>query len=205
MNLTYVTSNYGKYIRAKERFEKKSVSVGCFNIELDEPEVNDIRFISKAKAKQAYELVKSPVFVTDNGFYIENYPGFPGYPGAFAKRSGISSDVDNLLEVMKDVDDRSCYFLECLTYYDGENYEQFFGKSSGVLAYERRGAESEKAMSNLWQVFIPDNYTKTLAEMTDEERLNRNDNRTSAIDDFLDWYRKKYVKYETRSRKIIKC
>lgn len=90
---------------------------------------------------------------------------------------------------MKNVSDRSCYFLDCLTFFDGNNYYQFFGISKGTLSNELRGHENKIAKSNLWYVFVPDNCTKTLAEMSDEERNNRLDNRTSATDEFIKWYK----------------
>lgn len=191
-NLTYVTGNYGKYISVKEKFEKLGIEIGYFKCDIKEPEVNDIELISKEKAKQAYQTLKKPVFVADTGFYIEDYPDNPGYPGAFVKRSGISTNIDKLLLVMENTTNRSCFFLDCLTFYDGNNYYQFYGVNRGSLTYDIRGKEIKKAKSNLWYVFMPNNCSKTLAEMTDEERENRKDNRTSATDEFIDWYRKVY-------------
>ena len=187
-NLTYITGNYGKYISVKEKFENAGITIDYCNCDLDEPDVNDIEYISKEKAKEAYEKLNRPVFVADSGFYIENYPNNPGYPGAFVKRSGVSSNVKELLETMKDVTDRKCYFMDCLTYYDGVEYYQFYGISKGSLSYELKGHENKKAKSNLWYVFVPDNCNKTLAEMSDEERNNRPDNRTSATAEFIKWY-----------------
>lgn len=193
-NLTYVTGNYGKYISVKEKFEAKEITIDYYKCDLNEPDKNDIELISREKAKQAFDLIGKPVFVIDSGFYIESYPSCAGYPGAFVKRSGISSHVLELLETMKDVYNRRCYFLDCLTFYDGSQYYQFLGMSKGTLAYELRGKNIEKAKSNLWYVFIPDNCTKTLAEMTDLERNNRPDNRTSATDEFIRWYQLDYKK-----------
>lgn len=197
-NLTYVTGNYGKYVAVKDAFSKSGIDIHFFSCDLDEANVNDIEFISKGKAQEAFEIVKSPVIVADCGFYIENYPGNPGYPGAFVKRSGVSSDIDKLLEIMKDVDNRGCYFLDCLTFYDGTSFEQFFGKSHGSLAKCKKGNAIKKAKSNLWYVFVPDNCDKTLAEMTDEERDNRPDNRTSATLEFIKWYKEK------KNEKVLK-
>lgn len=192
--LTYVTGNYGKYIGVKEKFENYDIEIDYFTCDLDEPNINDIEYISKEKAKQAYELLNSPVFVSDCGFYIEGYPNNPGYPGALVKRSGISSDIDNLLLTMKNITNRNCYFLDCITFYDGINYYQFIGKSTGQIAYEKKGNNLKKAKSNLWYVFIPTNHTKTLAQMTDDERKNRDDNRVSATMEFIDWYVNVYSK-----------
>lgn len=192
-NLTYVTGNYGKYISVKEKFENNNIVIEYFDCNLDESEVNDIKYISKEKAKKAFEMLNKPVFVADTGFYIEDYPGNPGYPGAFVKRSGISSDIASLLELMKDVDNRKCYFLDCLTFYDGSEYYQFFGVSKGSLANEKRGNTLKRAKSNLWYIFIPNNCDKTLAEMNDYERNNRSDDRTSATDEFITWYKENYI------------
>lgn len=198
MDLTYVTSNYGKYISVKEYFEKENINIKFQNLDLEEPNINDIKYISKHKAKKAYDIVKKPVFVADTGFYIEDYPDNPGYPGAFVKRSGISTDINKLLDIMKNVKNRNCYFIDCLTFYDGNNYFQFYGMSKGTLSYEKRGEDLKKAKSNLWYVFIPSNSNKTLAEMTDYERKHRNDNSTSATVEFIKWYKVNYLLDELR-------
>lgn len=193
-NLTYVTGNYGKYISVKEKTEKAGFTIEYYKCDLDEPNINDIKFISQEKARQAYEILKKPLFVADSGFFIEDYPNNPGYPGAFVKRSNVSSNISELLETMKNVSNRSCYFLDCLTFYDGNEFYQFWGISKGTLAKEIRGDQIKKAKSNLWYVFIPNNRDKTLAEMSDEERCNRPDNSTSATDAFISWYQEKYQK-----------
>lgn len=189
--ITYVTGNYGKYIAVKEKFEKENIDINFYKYDIKEIDINDIKLISKDKAKKAYDLVKGEVFVADTGFFINNYPSNPGYPGAYVKRSGVSSKIDELLEVMKDVDDRSCYFLDCLTYYDGDKYYQFFGKSEGTLSRTIKGLDKEEAKSNLWKVFIPKNETKTLSEMTKEELDNRKDNHTSATVEFINFIKRR--------------
>ena len=47
--------------------------------------------------------------------------------------------------------------------------------------------------SALWYVFQPKDSVKTLAEMTDEERINRKDGRISAKEQFIEWYKKNYL------------
>lgn len=199
-NLTYITGNYGKYVSVKEKFENARIKIDYFKCDLEEPDINDIEFISKEKARQAFEILGTPVFVADSGFYIEDYPGNPRYPGAFVKRSGISSNIVELLETMKQTQNRNCFFLDCLTFFDGKDYFQFFGVNKGTLSHEIRGEQNKRAKSNLWFVFIPMNCSKTLAEMSDEERNNRPDNRTSATDEFIEWYISNYK----NSKRLIK-
>lgn len=198
MAITYVTGNYGKYISVKESFQNEEIDVDFLNYDFEEPEVNDIEQISRAKVIEAYTLIKQPCFVADTGFYIDAYPNNPGYPGAFVKRSGISSDVEQLLEVMKGEDNRNCRFVDCLTFYDGNDFYTFFGVSLGSLSYQVRGTIEKKAKSNLWSVFIPNNCDKTLAEMNDDERKNRNDGHTSATALFISWYKNEYLKQKKK-------
>lgn len=189
--LTYVTGNYGKYVSVKERAELENIKIDYFNYDLKEPDINDIELISKTKVLEAYKLLNKPCFVADTGFYIEDYPNNPGYPGAFVKRSGISTNIEELLETMKNVKNRNCKFIDCLTYYDGNDFYTFYGISNGTLSKTIKGESLKRAKSNLWLVFIPEGYEETLAEMTDEERLNRK-NYTSATEEFLTWYKEKY-------------
>ena len=171
-NIIYVTGNYGKYVSVKECFAEKNIGINFYNHDFEEIEINDIEKISRKKALDAYNILQSPCFVADTGFYIDDYPNNPGFPGAFVKRSGISSDIDRLLETMKNKSNRTCKFVDCLTFYDGNEFYTFYGVSSGTLALSKKGDSIKRAKSNLWYVFIPKNCNKTLAEMTDEERKN---------------------------------
>ena len=193
-DLTYVTGNYGKFISVKGHFEEHKINISYYHCDLPEPSIDDIEVVSKEKAKEAYDIIKKPVFVADSGFYIEDYPNHPGYPGALVKRSGVSSNIEALLHTMKNVSNRNCYFLDCLTFFDGENFQQFLGISKGTLATEKRGISKKEAKSNLWYVFIPKNCNKTLAEMTEEEFDNREDERVSATELFINWYVNEYSK-----------
>lgn len=189
MGLVYVTGNYGKYLTVKEKFESNNLDIDFKDIDIKELDINDIEKISMDKAKQAYALYGVPCFAMDSGFYIENYPDKPGYPGAFAKRSGVTTDVTKLLDTMKDVKNRSCYFKDCLTYYDGKKYYKFYGISKGNLSTSIRGELNNSSWSNIWTLFIPINYDKTLAEMSDYERNHRKDGNISAVDEFIKWYK----------------
>lgn len=194
MSLVYVTSNRGKYLNVKNHFENNNLSLEYFAYDLKEPDINDIEIISKAKVTEAYQILKKPCFVADSGFYIIDYPNNPNYPGAFVKRSGVSTNIQDLLNTLKDTKDRRAYFLDCLTFYDGKDYYTFFGKSEGTISYEIKGHSTEKSLSNLWYIFIPNNHDKTLAEMSDYERTHRNDNHTSATEEFINWYKNEYKK-----------
>lgn len=189
MSLFFLTTNRGKYLRVKELGEEYQIRVEEQFSDIEELEVSDVKQVSLDKAVKAYKEVSSPVFVEDSGFYITAYPNKVNYPGTLVKRSGISTNIEGLLESMKNITDRSCSFVSCVTYYDGEDYRQFLSYSNGYLSKEKRGVLPDNARSRLWEVFIPEGYQKTLAEMSEEERKERSSKTTSAFRDFFEWYK----------------
>ncbi len=91
---------------------------------------------------------------------------------------------------MEGKENRKCRFTECLSYYDGKELQQFMGNHEGTLAKQVLGNDTNKKWSDLWYIYIPYGYEKTLAQMTDEERANRN--KFESIDsmkEFAKWYR----------------
>ncbi len=183
----FVTGNQGKRKTAEETLN--NTIVVCEDFGFIEPDINDIEYIAKEKVLYAYKHTGKPCIALDAGFYIPNYPGNPNFPGAFPKRELLDKmGINGLLVNMKDVTDRKCYFKECLAYYDGLELKYFYSNSYGTLSNQIKGTDSSKKWSDLWYVFIPDGYSKTLAEMTDEERNNRREHKTSALKDFSNWY-----------------
>lgn len=187
--IVFVTSNKGKLASAKRSFKDFNVDFVSCDFNIEEPDVNDIEFISKYKVLEAYKELNKPCIALDAGFYIPNYPNKPNFPGAFPKRELLNKiGIDGLLKEMEGVQDRSCYFKECLSYYDGKEVRQFFGYTYGYISTEILGNDTDKKWSELWYVFIPKNCTKTMAQMTDDERTNRKDGHTTAIQEFAIWY-----------------
>ena len=191
-NIVFVTGNKGKLESAKKYFKDFNVTFSCCDLSTPEPEVNDIEYISKVKVKAAYEKLGVPCIALDAGFYIPAYPNKPNFPGAFVKRELMDTmGVDGLLEQMQGVSDRSCYFKECLCYYDGREFKYFYGCAPGSLSTSKQGCDSDKKWSELWYVFIPSGYTTTFAQMTDKQIENRKGEHSVALKEFAKWYKEK--------------
>ena len=90
---------------------------------------------------------------------------------------------------MKSKKNRSCRFLECLAYHDGKEIHYFYGKHEGTLAKEIKGIERDEKWSDLWYIFKPYGYEKTLAEMTKDERNNRTRYKSvDSMNEFAQWF-----------------
>lgn len=180
----FVTHNKGKIESAKK--ELKGVDFKIYNYELEEPRSDDIKYISKYKVMEAYKMVNKPCISLDCGFWIDELDGFPK---AFVNFALDTIGIEGILKLMEEKSNRKCRFTECLSYYDGREIHQFMGKHEGKLSYEVLGNDTQQKWSDLWYVFIPKGYSKTLAEMTSEERDNREKYESiQAMQEFAKWY-----------------
>lgn len=166
--IVFVTHNPGKIASAQKTL--KNVKLSIFEYELDEPRSDDIEYISKMKVMEAYELVKKPCISLDCGFWIDALNGFPR---AFVNFALETMGLEGILKLMEGIENRSCRFTECLSYYDGKELHQFAGKHEGLIAPAILGLDTDEKWSDLWYIYIPKGYEKTLAQMTQEERDSR--------------------------------
>jgi len=189
--IIFVTHNKGKIASAKEYM--KNVNFKVFEYDLDEPRSDDIKYISKVKVEQAYKLVNKPCISLDAGFFIEELNGFPK---AFVNFTLDTIGVEGILKLMEGKENRNCYFGECLSYYDGKELHQFMGRHEGSISKEILGMDTDKKWSELWYIYKPKDEDKTLAQMTDKERgerdRKRKDIKNSSMKIFADWYIEKY-------------
>lgn len=183
--IIFVTHNKGKIASASKQLD--GVNFKVFEYDLEEPRSDDIKYISKYKVMEAYKLVKKPCISLDSGFWIDELNGFPR---AFVNFALETIGITGILKLMEGKENRSCRFTECLSYYDGDELYQFMGKHEGSLANEILGNDTDKKWSDLWYIYKPYGYNKTLAQMTDEERTNRTKyNSVDSMKEFSDWYK----------------
>ena len=168
----------------------KNLKFNTFNYALHEPRSDDIKEIATAKVKQAYEIVKRPCIALDTDFRIDELNGFPR---AFVNFSLETVGIQGILKLMEDKSNRKCAFNECLAYHDGKEIHYFYGKHPGNLSKQIQGKDRKEKWSDLWYIFKPEGFEKTLAEMDEKERENRKDvdGSYSAMEKFAEWYQKK--------------
>ena len=184
--IVFVTHNKGKIASASKQLE--GVNFKVFEYDLEEPRSDDIKYISKYKVMEAYKLVNKPCISLDSGFWIDELNGFPR---AFVNFALDTIGITGILKLMEGKENRSCRFTECLSYYDGKEIHQFMGEHKGKLSKEVLGNDTEQKWSELWYIFKPYGYDKTLAQMTDEERITRNKyDSVDAMSEFVKWYEK---------------
>lgn len=127
--IVFVTSNKGKIAFAQECL--KDIKLEIYEYDLIEPRTDDIREMAESKVRQAYAMVQKPCIALDAGFFIEKLNGFPR---AFVNFTLNTLGLKGILKLMEGVENRSCAFKECLTYFDGQNLLFFDGNNEGQLA-----------------------------------------------------------------------
>lgn len=183
--IVFVTHNKGKIASANKQLD--GVNFKVFEYDLEEPRSDDIKYISKYKVMEAYKLVNKPCISLDSGFWIDELDGFPR---AFVNFALDTIGIAGILKLMEGKENRKCRFTECLSYYDGNELHQFMGKHEGTLASEALGNDTDKKWSDLWYIYQPYGYNKTLAQMTDEERANRKKyDSVDSMREFSKWYK----------------
>lgn len=183
--IIFVTHNKGKIASAKKDLD--GVNFKIYEYEIDEPRSEDIGYISKYKVMESYKLVNKPCISLDCGFWIDELEGFPK---AFVNFTLDTIGIEGILKLMEGKENRKCRFTECLSYYDGKELHQFTGKHEGILSNKILGNDTDKKWSDLWYIYKPCGYDKTLAQMTDEERAERKKYESvDAMKEFAKWYK----------------
>ena len=182
--IIFVTSNKGKVATAQN--DLTNIRVLPYNAELIEPRSDNLREIAEQKVYQAFEMVKKPCISLDSGFFIEKLKGFPR---AYVNHALDTIGIEGILKLMNGVKNRYCEFRSCLAYYDGSLIKFFESKSPGTLSEDIKGRDSQEKWSDLWYIFIPEQFDKTLAEFdgNDFECYDRT-KEDSCIKKFGVWY-----------------
>lgn len=121
-------------------------------------------------ARYAADFLQLPVVVSDAGFTIDALNGFPG---PFIKYINDWLTPEDILAMMKDKTNRRATFIDVLAYAEpGQEPVLFREEASGTLTYVAKNISTAKNIGMINSIWIPDGFTKTTAEMSDEELLS---------------------------------
>lgn len=180
--LYFATGNKGKVEEAHHILERE---IEILDIDLDEIQSLDLEKIVAHKVLQAYEKVKSPVFVDDVSLEFDVWRKFPGPFIKYLQTLGN----DLILYMMKNEENRKIKVTSTIGYHDGKKIHYFTGTVEGIMAKEERG-------HNGWgfdPLFIPLGESQTLGEMSKEKKNSVSHRRRSfeKLKEFLDSQNKK--------------
>jgi len=171
MTICFATNNEHKLkeIRALLGNEFRLVSlaeVGC-NEELAEDQTT-LEGNSLQKAEYVFRKSGTSCFADDTGLEVEVLNNEPGvFSARYAGEQRSAEDNMNLLlKNLSGKDNRNARFRTVITLITPEGIRQFEGEVHGKIIDEKRGTEG----FGYDPIFLPDGFSKTLAEMTLEEK-----------------------------------
>ena len=133
--MIFASNNLGKIKEVKDILNINILSLNDIDkkIEINE---NGKTFLENAiiKAKEIYKNTSIPTISDDSGLEIVSLNNFPGVKThRFLKGSDLDRNKE-ILKMMNDITDRTCYFVCVIAYYDGINLEKFEYRLKGTIA-----------------------------------------------------------------------
>lgn len=184
----FITGNNGKVVSLQNKLESYGIKVEQRKLDLYEVQADDVETVSINKAKQAFGILKKPIVVDDSGFFINALNGFPG---VYTKYILGTIGIEEIMNMMKNKKDRTCCFQSVATFIDAEGNPHVFKGliEEGVISDYIDNEQRKDAWSDLWRIYIPAGYNKTLSQFSSEERENRSMERKgeSAFSKFAEW------------------
>ncbi|MBR1775881.1 RdgB/HAM1 family non-canonical purine NTP pyrophosphatase [bacterium] len=138
---------------------------------------------SYIKAREAWKLAKSWILADDSGLCIDALNGAPGiYSARYADTPELR--IKRVLNELNGTADRKAYFACAMTLINpqGKVEYSFEGRCEGTIIREPRG----KNGFGYDPIFLPRNYTKTIAELSEDEK-NQISHRSVALRQILNY------------------
>jgi XTP/dITP diphosphohydrolase len=133
MKIKYVTGNQIKVNYANKKLIKFGIEVVQTKLEIDEIQSEDKLGVAIDKAKKAYEILKSPLFITDTFWEI---PALNGFPGPYMKYINKWFTSEDFLALMQNKKDRTILTNDSIVYIDENGIEKFTDIATGEIAKE---------------------------------------------------------------------
>ena len=177
-DVAFVTSNVNKYEEAEKILAEFGIKLGHWQRDLIEIQDDSLRKIAVQKAQDAYNQIKEPLIVEDDGLFIDSLSGFPGPFSSYVFKTIGNNGILKMIG-----DNRGAQFVSVIVFRDAHSYTSFESKVAGTI--------SKNIQGNGWgydPIFVPENQNKTYAELSEKNKLSH---RYESLKKFADWFNNK--------------
>jgi len=157
--LYFATGNKAKSDAAKEHL-KDFFEIENVKLDIIEPQTLDQEEVALCKVRQAFDLVKKPVFCEDLGLYIEKYNNFPGVLTAFVLQGIGLEEVKKLIK-----DKEPAFYKTTIAYKDNETE---FCSQIIMKGYLTTNI-SKKSNATFRSMFVPKGCNCTVTDLDKKE------------------------------------
>jgi len=184
ITIPYVTTNAGKFgdiTTFVSTHPDLPVQFIQEPLETTEIQSDNQEEITRYKALEAWNILKTPLLVEDAGIFFEKYHNLPG---TFSKWIFKSLGKEHITRLFQPGD--RAYFQVTLCYIENPNSIHFFtGTCHGTLIAP---PEQINAKLPYQTFFVPDGSTKTYQELSDAGEKEPFAFRVHALKNFIEWF-----------------
>lgn len=181
--ILFTTTNKHKIDSASLILERYGFIVKGIEVHIDEIQAEEPKKVATDKAEKAFKVIEKPLIVMDSGLFIEDLNNFLG---VYTKYILETIGEKGLMALTKSLPNNCAYVQRTIAFTDGKDTKVFQSRGYGTIIQEQRG-------ENGWsydKIFLVKGKNKTLAEMTDEEKVKV---WGDAWDKLGEWLRNKHV------------
>ncbi len=177
-SILFATTNKRKFREAEAGCREWGIEVNQIELDINEIQSKDTRYISLNKAEEAFRLVQKPLVITDTSWAI---PSLNGFPGGYMKDIASWFEAEDFINLLKSKKDKRISFTECIVYKDKINTKVFSNEYWGIVTDTPRG----KGTSSIEKVAEFKGFT--IAEKHDNEEFSH-DPKEYIWYKFAKWY-----------------
>ena len=172
-DILFFSHNQKKISEVKHIFKDSKIKVCDLNSfeKIKEPRETGGTFASNAKIKSKYghKVFNIPCFADDSGFCVEALKNNPGVKSKrfLEKFSNDKKTFEYIISNVIEKENNKAFFITaiCLTL-KNHHHIVFLGRVNGTVSLEPKGTNG----FGYDPIFVPENYTKTFAEMSLKEK-----------------------------------
>lgn len=162
----FVTGNESKFRQAETAFAGSGVELEMRDLKLPEIQAFEAETVGHFKADFAGRELNRALFTLDRSLHVEILKGFPG---PFSVYINHWLTAEQILLMIPAETDRSAYWTNVLScYLPGSDTKTFIAHARGTITDKPRG----DGVYPLNQIFIPEGFHRTLAEISEAEQTN---------------------------------
>lgn len=163
--VTFVTGNANK-LKEVQAIVGNTLNLIAQPVDLPELQGDPI-YVSKEKARLAYQTLKQPCMVEDTSLCFN---ALNGLPGVYIKWFLESVGLEGLNKMLNGFDDRSAYAQCIFAYYDGVMPEPlvFVGRTAGTIVPSR--GPTNFGWDSIFETTTLNGETFTYAEMPKDDK-----------------------------------
>ena len=165
MKITFITTNKHKFKEVQDILKDYPVKLSHLAIDYEENHDESIEEIARGAASRLANKLNKPIVLEDTGLFFEAYNNFPGALPKFVINSIGFKGIFKLL----DGESRKAYFKTVAAFCDpGGKAVLFEGIMRGKITDKIYNKDKDEMPYD--KIFIPEGKTKTISEMTLEEK-----------------------------------